>query len=395
LAFCPININIARECRMYTLFQAFYGFGSLAFLTGLENVMGWGGRGRWLGRFERRWNVHIASLAAAAILFKLSADMHELTFMFGFTAAAWIAYRFGATWKASGSSAALRSKYGVLIGAGMLAFAGILWVNSEFVKEQMIHAVKVNDWQTHNAYNHNFYWDMFMTRYPGLMFLLPFGAFVLWKRHGRAGAFMVLSFVPLFLLNSYVFGRKMDRYIFHLFPFFFALAAAGVVPVARALWNAGRPAWTGLSRAQRVWAFLALLPAAGLVFYPWLLEADDALRRPRFADWKNLPDDVRSDLRSSFVVTTNPREFMYYLGKTPEMYTLTEKKKTLSYPGLIDNAGQLKAGVAGHRPVYFIGDEWRFQNRTFFSDGMRDVIRDEFTPVPHSGDARLLIFRSK
>ena len=396
-AFSPLAIEMARECRMYTLFQWLYFGASAAFIAGME------GRGApsfprpaFLGRVEKRMEIRFWLLALSGALFVVSMKIHALTINFGITVVAYSLCLFLYTAVTRGPRQAVYSKYGLVLGLCAAVFIWFVIYNDHFVRTMFSRATRVNDWQVFKAYDANYYRYLLVDDYPGLVFLFPLGAYYLTRTYGRRGFFFAASFAGLILMHSLVFGQKSDRYIFYILPFFTICGMAVLEPVGARLaafwgrWSAGQ------TRRQRLLALLCFLPAINLVAYPWAVDAVRAHRTPKFPDWKSIPLDVRSEAAAARLITTNPREIIYYFGSYPEAYIIAEVERHHTYePGRLNNFIDLRREMEKPGETYFVATDWHFNNPAFMTQRMRRYVLEEMKRVPHSGDRRIVILRKK
>jgi len=395
MAFAPFAIIMSRECRMYTVFQLLFFFMSVCFIRGFESAPGERRlpRPSFLRRFEDFFGVDVYLLLLSLALFAASVTIHSLTFNFGLMVVAYgaalLAYE---GWK-RGIIDALRSKYAALVAGAALALGGLAFLAPALLKDLIGVARAIPAWATYELSDHSYYRYLLADGYPALFFLFPASAVYLAWRYGRRAFFFVASFALLFVLHSYVFGRKSDRYIFYIFPFF-ALGGAILEVALPAFWE--RVKALGLAARPWGWVFvLALLPALNALTHPWLSNARRVSQQPRFPDWKSLGADLWRDMAAGPSITTNAMEFAYYAGRMPDRFFTTEYDKNHKYePGIMVTKEDLQKALADHPDAYFLTTNWNLHNDGFITDEMREIIKAEgFRDIKHPGDPRLRILK--
>ena len=368
LSFSPFMIHMSRECRMYTAFQLLYFSWLATFLLGFEpdkERSGWEGR---LG-IDARW------LAASIALFPMSVNIHRLTWNGGLVIGVYLAIMFAWAWFSRGPRAALSSKYGAgllltgVAGAAMVLFAQdrlsvLLWAARE-----------VPAWMVLGPNPQSFYRYLLASDYPIFFLLYPLACFAFVRKHGRRGLFAVVSFALLFVLHSYVYGRKEDRYIFYVFPFFILVSASLSATLVSALTESLRSSLAGTARWVRAAAWMAIIPAVYLVFLEWFTSG---LRAPDFRsrnDWKKLAVEVRDTVSDNTVIDTNPLAYLYYMGRLPDFYLLGEVWDVNAHQGrLIRTLEDLKAALDRPGIATLITHRERMGNPAWFTPDMAKLI---------------------
>ena len=388
MALSPFMVAMSRECRMYTVFQAAYFAMSWLFFLGFE---GYGRRGRIPGlrRIEERFDVNAALLLASLGAFAVSVSVHDLTFNFAFVMAAYALVMTGTEWVRAGAGRALRSKYVVLLAVMGFAFLALA-LQRTFLEKMLRLAIEIPAWAKYERGEIHYYRYLLTNAYPFLVLAYPFGAALLLRAYGRKGLFAVLSFVVLFGLHSVVFGRRGDRYIFYLFPFF-ALGGAALFA-----WIGGE-ALRFARRASPLGAVPATVFAAALFAlfaHPWVGMAAVVPYRDWFPNWKAISRAVAPMAEKGAVITTSPMPYIYYVGRPPDFYFLGEA--WTSYPHgdrLIRTPEAFRSALARSTDVYLVTDVGRFGNKVYITDDMEAMIRAGMTPVSYERDERVRLYR--
>jgi 4-amino-4-deoxy-L-arabinose transferase-like glycosyltransferase len=398
MALSPFPIYMSRECRMYTLFQALYFFMSVFWLLGFENSsrsLGLRVPGR-LARWEERWSVGFPALGASAALFGAAAVVHDLSFNFVFVLAAYGAAVAAHRVFTEGPAAALRSKHAALVAALAAGLLALTAFRSDFVLGMARKAVNVPVWASYKADDFGYYRYFLSGHYPALFFMYPLSAWYMVKRLGRPGLFFVLSFAVLFLLHVFAFGRKADRYIFYIFPFFTVGAVYLLGDLLPALYREIERLAAPRIRAARILFLTAALPAANVLAYPWLGNARHEPTFARYPDWKNPPRELADRLRRSPVMTTDPRAFYYYYGTFPRYYFMTERRADYDYePGLILSFDEFKAAVEETPGLLFITSRGRLHNDSMVTQEMRDHVSRRMALEARPDEGKILVFGKK
>jgi hypothetical protein len=396
ISLAPICIEMSRECRMYTVFQLAYIGMTFSFLEGFEPSRPRpvsGGRGPVVA-LERFFGVRAAPLMLAVVCLAVAITVHQFTLHFAVALLAYAAIMIFVTAGQGGWAHAVRSKYGVLLMALVAGLAGMAVFARPFLLAAFHKAISVPSWAPSGRGHSQFYRHFLMDSYPALFFVYPLGAVLLVRRWGRRGLFAVLSFAPLFLLHSFVFGRKDARYMFYIFPFFAIGAAQAMVFLATAAVRSLQDIFRPLPRAAMTVAFLAVVPLVVAAGYPWMSNARTVTDTSLYADWKILPEALRSRIRDGVTFTTVPRDYYHYFGEMPEYYMVDEYHARYRYePGLVTSVHEAEALLDGHPGMYLVTDAWHLYDKAFFGDEAPRLLA-RMRQVAHAGDRRLLIYQS-
>ncbi|MGQ0644878.1 MAG: glycosyltransferase family 39 protein [Elusimicrobiota bacterium] len=394
MCFSPFAIRLARECRMYAPFQFAFFFTALAFFLGFEDARPRSARSGPWAALEAKHEINVLRLAVSAVLFVAALSLHELAFNFAFVVGGYAAVMLLRQWAVGGAREAAVSKYAVVLGLCAAGFLYLLAFESKFLAGLWAVARGVPDWAPYKATDHHFYRYFLADEYPALFYAYPLGACLLIRQYGKKGVFMVTAFVGLFLLHSFVFGRKGDRYIFYIFPFFIAAPAAlfaALLPAAAAAAARAVPS-AGAGRIARAGLLLAMAYGLG---QPWLEKARFEPETWHHIDWKSFPGASVEKAKAGPVMTTDPRAFFYYHGRMPDFYFVEEKSPRYAYePGLVASPEQLHAILDGNPGLSFVTTEWRLSNRDFVDPELRDIILRRMRVRERLPDGRTVVLET-
>ncbi|MBI4395608.1 MAG: glycosyltransferase family 39 protein [Elusimicrobia bacterium] len=386
MSFSPFAVILSRECRMYTLFQWLYFSGSMAFLMGFES-----GPRTGIRSLDRKWEINLPLLLLSAGLFLAATSIHPLTFNFVFVLFTY-SLAMAVHHLRPGRRSPLLWKYLAALVCIGLGFAFVRVFMGDYFQEMLLIAREVPNWANRKAGDHGYYRYFLSDEYPAFFFLYPLGAFLCVKQYGKRGVFLLMSFAVLFVMHSFVFGRKGDRYIFYIFPFFVMTAAPAVLWVLRALAGGAAGLLAAQPRAQRILFVVLALPALNLLAYPWLGNSKKVIFSSPHTNWKSLPEDVKEEARLATVLTPNPMAYSYYFKAKPAYYLPVDENYRVA-PGLVEDGRQMMEIAQTVPNLLIIADESKFRKEVYFSKESQGHIRSHMDSVAHRGDPAILIFR--
>ncbi len=383
----PLCVEYSREVRVFGIHQMYFFIAATAFLIGFEDL--WrtpNGSGLQSFRFDFRW-------LAVSGLFTFGAWMlHPLTVLLAIPLGVYFVVMAAGLWRRLGFRQGLLSRYVLgLFVLGLIAAAAARYSPARLeglIRESTL----IYDWQAQMGHGSGFYRHHLVEKYPALTFLLPVGLYSAIRHHGRRGLFLSVMFVPLALTLSFFVARKSERYLMCLFPFFAVIAAFAIAPLA--IW--ARDSFNihfGSRPVRRKLIALALFSPCALLFvHPWLETALGIPFHSVNADWKTIDRTFKNVVFDGTVITSNPREFIYYFHRNPDFYRTVEKNGGVYEPGLVPDAQAFHDTVVAQHNAYFIGSDWNFQNDAIMSSDMRNTVLYSMSPVDHGGDRRILSF---
>ncbi|MDP3921355.1 MAG: glycosyltransferase family 39 protein [Candidatus Omnitrophota bacterium] len=275
IAFAPLCVKMSRECRMYTLVQLLYTvFAYLAFRLF---------EGGYAGSRLKQTGLAFGAVA----IFCISLVLHKLVIFFVPAFFAYIALMFLAA-RGEEKLGPFSSKYSaILIVTLALAVIGAVLKPGIITKMAAeAFSVPLHSWAVSRVLFYK--WTM-EDLYPVLFTLYPLAAvYACWK-YGRRGAFVVCLFAVPFLLKTFVFLRKEERYILFDLTFFYIALAPAIAATAATVAKCMKQAWASRGRVRRfaISGSLACLGIAVLVptAHPWALTSVDYVRREVRPAW--------------------------------------------------------------------------------------------------------------
>lgn len=396
MAVAPVGIELARETRMYSSFSLLYLAMSFFFIWGFE-AQADGRRARWRGiaRLEEGWSVKVAWLIGAGVVFAAAIPVHFLVFNFGITVAAYSSALLVYTAVTCGWRRAIGSKYAATLAGFVVVVLGLVLGAPSLWQWLVSAAVTVPTWAGDHPGDANFYRYLFQDNYPAFFFLFPLGAVGLIARAGRRGFFMAVSFAALFVVHSYVFGRKDERYIYYAFPFLILTGAEGILLAVRVVARELRSqtgSWPGWLRG------LGMVSAAAscvFVVSPWVLQAAGVRNTVPAGDWKSLPPEVIERARTGNVMTANPLQFVYYVQQSPTYYVGVDE--IVADPQLgtyFEGAAAAAETVLRSRDLMILTHAWHFYNNAYFSPDVREYVKAN-DDLEMNRDNRILVILPK
>jgi hypothetical protein len=391
LALAPNELRLAREVRMYGLFQLLYVTASFLFFYGLE---------------RKQWFRGGLFIATALLVLLVSASIQELTVNFALTLAAYCLVMGGYIAVKESFREALHSRYSLLLAALIVSAAAVLIVEPSLLSYFVAVAREKPAWDTHGDGLTYYSW-FFFYNYPGFSFVYILGAVLLIGRYGRAGVFVVCSFIPLMIVHLTFFtGRVAERYISYIFPFFVIGVAGLFEPMYEMTRSKLSEYWREEARAWTIVLLLAILPVAYLFMHPWINEARYVTQWGMGPRWKEVSALIRDLSEDHVVITTWPREVLYYGGRFPD-YILTQgyefggeenhevqigdHRVAVRY---IRTSDQLVERIEARDRLCVIATDWSYANPDFLNDSIREVIESNLVPLRHEVDDRILIYTS-
>jgi len=400
LAFSPIEIQIAREARMYSLFQLLYFLMSTAFIMGLEvDALGErkGARRGAMSRLERFFDIRVWWLVGGLIIFPIAYQVHDLTVNFGATVLAYCAVLI--VWNLyRAKSFSVPIKYiGICIAAGLVALT-LNYLNPSLVEKILFNANWVPRWaNADNTSTFNYYRWYFTNNYPAMTFLFPLASIYVISVYKKVGLFVVLSFVIPMALHVFIAKVALVRYMYYIYPFFLLTASVFLGLVLPSLVGIIKRAILQQSEAVRI--VFGVSAAVGLLVfcYPWIANSVHRVNRPYYPDWKSAFQSVA--LEDNTIITTEPLHIYYHLNKKPEYYFRVGVKSSTSKNGKAKpkRIGMLKEfiDVVEREPeVVFITSSWAMARERIVSKKTRQYIAQNLCRVMHGGDKNVVIYKS-
>lgn len=395
-SFSVFSIQMSQECRMYTLFQLFYFLMSIAFFQGFEynssEIFHPGPE--VLRNFQKRSGISFTFLIASLGLALLAASVQKLTYNFVFVVLAYCITMFIYQGLHLGFRQALFSKYAavpILLAAVVL----VLWlVEKDTVGSMARIAIEIPPWNRSAQSQLSFYHRVLIDSHPVLLAIYPFGAFLTILRYGRKGLFFVLSFIVLFLMHCFVFGRGSERYIFYILPFFISVGAAGVDFLVSSTMDIASNYASSLPKWQKKFFIAAAFASLSLVGYHWIGQTIDDAAVAKFPSWKGLDPALIREVRQGTSLTTNRWGFNYYFKKDPDF--VVEVAYNDHDNRVISDLDEFKKVAARYPNLYLVTDKLDIYNDAFVNLEIRDYVLREMERIDgHKDDSRAMVFKRK
>ena len=246
-AVAPMQVAHSRQVRMYALFQLLYLIIIYLLYQGFETAAVTGRR--WVPRRVTAWckalEIRPALLVLAVPLMAAAAWTHYVLFPSLAGPAAYIACLAVTAPYLSNSTPIGRWKYrgaAALLAAGaLLIFAlniGSVWA---MYAEARFYAPT---WAEPHRDNWRFYVYALGGAYPTIFGTFALASMFALTRNLKATVYILACFTAPFLLHSFFFSWKEDRYLLHVMPLMFIVFS---VAVSALLWNlyVSLTAWAG------------------------------------------------------------------------------------------------------------------------------------------------------
>jgi 4-amino-4-deoxy-L-arabinose transferase-like glycosyltransferase len=408
LALSPNELRLAREVRMYSLFQLLYVSASFLFFYGLECGQGCDSNAATARPSHQsiRRGSRFLLLTGASTLFLGAAWIQPLAINFAFVIATYSLVMTGYLVLNGDLRGALTSRYALILGV-IAAGIGAVWLAQPSSIDYFIEVARERPvWDTHGD-SWGYYSWIFLYNYPGFTFVYLLGAALLIKRYGRTGVFVVCSFVPLIVLHTFFFtGRVAERYITYFFPFFIVGAVGLFEPLFEHIKIRLTELWRSGARVMTIWIVLAIVPAAYLYMHPWLSESRAVVEWGMGPKWKEMAGLLQKLSEDHVIMTTWPREVYFYGGRFPD-YILTQgyeyngtgdheleigkEKVNVRY---IRNSDHIEEQIDASDRLCVVTTDWAYNNPDFLDESMRRVIETRLVPLEHHVDDRILVFKA-
>jgi len=397
LALTPQFLQVGRECRMYAPFVLLYFIGVFMAHKALEPPLGG----------DRRSPVSvILALGLAGVAFLSAMSLQFLAFNFGFTLTLYCLAMIAYLAARQGLGPAARSRYALLF--GLMCLAGLVgWLLLPDLSAKLIDLARTPmAWDTRGHPAPFCLW-FFNYYYPAFWFIYPIGAVILIHKYGRLGVFIVCAFVPVLLAHMFLFtSRIAERYLLYILPFFFLVSAGVIESLVWALAEWIRGLRSNGTKGLVVAAVICTIPAAWLFLHPWLSSSRELRQYGLGPDWKMIGGELQSAFENGVVITTWPREVMYYGGRFPDfiitqtyeldsdgdhIVTIGERELSVNY---LTDAPALSNLLASGQDVYFVTTDWAYGNDAYLNDEMREVLQRELKELVSisSGNDRAVIY---
>ncbi len=377
MSLSSFEIELARECRMYSLFQLTYFLMSFFFYIGLENN---GNRLRTFKKIESYYQINIFYLVLSIFLFYFSILIHKLTYTFALVIFIYLMSMFFYRVITEGITKGISSKYFVCLMAMFLFLLCFIILKGDIIKSLIKVASTTDMGDLPGSSNFRYYFRFLSLNYPSLFFIYPLSIIFLIKDIGKKGLFISVSFLPLLLMHMEIFTRQNQRYIFYIFPFFVLGSLYLINLIIKLVVKELDEKTKDMNQAFRIAVILVSVMAFNVFGYPWITQAKNLYRNSRYEHWKGIPEYVVNKVNKGKVITTEYMHYIYYFGRMPDYYM--NSNKNLGYAnspsqgiGIIDDINDLKSVFENtDQPLFILFSPWAFNTSLVVEPEMKEYI---------------------
>ena len=403
IGFSPYILEITRQSRMYTAFQLFYFLGTYLFWVGLEKS----GMIYSFGPFkniEDKYSINILHLVLALVVFFVSYAFHPLTISYALVFGFYIVIVLFTDKNNFSVAEILKNKYGIAlifpIGIALL----ILIINPGYYLD-IIHGVTtMPGWKMGALDDVKLYSWKIRAECPTFFFLYPISALYIIKKDFKKGLYIALSFLVPFLVHSFVFKWKEERFMIYFYPFYILSIAVLIEEIINVAWREMKQFKTDIKIINILIPFCFVF-SMFIFLFPWFFRSRNMTNSTWWTDWKPSLTYVSTLIKEDSKVITildDQSEVYYYLKKSD--YFIVPKvlyKEEVKYYGYfnsrpVKNVKDLSTIVENNHDVWVIArkDEYFNKNR-FFRDDMMKYISEKFYVLDSIENKDILVFRSK
>ncbi len=326
-AFTPFNIGWSRVTRMYALFQFFFLLAAYAIYEGVE-----GTREKKSGiRLLQAWNLDIFWLIIAALALAVATYLQVLSGVILPALLLFFGLMISGALLSRGEKGARISKYVALLVLSLAGVAGIAAFAPGIITQAREAMQFSPNWANYDYVQNPFYyfWFLISNFYFTIAAFFLIGTVIAVAELRKAAIYLLLIFiVPLGLLST-LFVLKVERYMFHLFPFYLLIAAFGAVRLFEYAVELGKA-----RLHQAPWRSPKLAPVMVILVFLGILGASDWLRFARkipslragtngavtLEEWSEACAFVRQEFSAGQpVLSTLPVAVYHYLGHVDYM----------------------------------------------------------------------------
>jgi hypothetical protein len=377
ISFSPFTLLLARECRMYTLFQLLYFLISYFFFIGIEH-----GNDKMMifKKVESRYGINILYLFCSLLFFILSVNIHKLTFNFSVTVFCYATFLFLYECKNKGILNSLNSKYFFIVIFSVACFLFVYVFKRDFLYSMIYTATSIPIWKTYKISNFHYYRYFLSENYPAFFFIYPLSITFMIKDYGKKGFFILSSFIFLYIAHLFIFARQWDRYIFYIFPFFILGSLFLVDKVIKYVWNEINNNFKGRSKIVYIVVIIFGLLSFNVVARPWLPVSRNVYKTTKWSRWESIPQNLIKEIRNGTAITTRQMAYIYYFDEMPDFYMRSISDfKIVHDPRynikIIDDIESLKHSFENTKgSLFLVVSPWTFENDIITTPEMRDYI---------------------
>jgi 4-amino-4-deoxy-L-arabinose transferase-like glycosyltransferase len=383
-AVAPMQVAHSRQVRMYALFQLLYLTIIYLVYQGVETSPATGRAWvpRRLAAWCKRLEIRPGLLLVAAPIALIAARTHYLLFPSLAGPAAYIAGMALAAPYMNDTASVLKWKYrgaaALLIAGGLLVFGLNLGSVHAMYAEARFYAPT---WAEPHKDNWRFYVYALGGTYPTI-----FGSFMLacafaLTRNLKATLYILACLTAPFLLHSFFFAWKEDRYLLHVMPFMFIVFSVAVSALLRNLY-VSVTAWAARALRANPQVIGAGVTLIAVIFtFGATRELREGVKLHNLDvgvvagvqhyNWKKAMDFIVARARPSDVIITSRSLATHYYGPNLPLYYLNEQEldsilttfprdadgRPLDYATgalVILNVDMLRDVITSHRSGWFV-----------------------------------------
>ena len=377
ISFSPFTIVLARECRMYTLFQLLYFLGAYFFFLGFENN---NHRLQLFKKIESEYKINIFYLVISSVLLIIASRIHALTYNFGIVVIGYSFFLFLYTWKNKGLFKSINSKYFFTVILSAFSILIILIIDKTFIMGMIRTAQDIPVWTSYKVSNFNYYRYFLSESYPVIFFIYPLSICLMIKEDGKKGFFVFSSFIFLIILHIFVFKRQWERYIFYIFPFFVLGGVYLIDKIIKYVWEYTSSNFSGVPVFMKFILIIASLSAFNSFAYPWMGNSKNVYKSSKFSRWENIPQKIIDEVKQGKIITTRQMAYIdkfkdmpdYFMRSIPVLKYVHDDKYNIQ---VINNFNKLeKIFIKESEPLYVVVTPWTLNNNTITTKKMRNYI---------------------
>ena len=408
ITFFPFEIGWSRVCRMYTIFQFLFLWGFYTFYLGFEK------RGKgiereiskinesrfWSGlkNFISEWGISWKWLFLSGVILLFSFYIQHLTALFLISMMCYWGMMATFSFFQHGYIQGLKSKYFWFFSSSIFLSAAV-WIVSPALRSKVIELSQFYPfWAQHGGAGDKFtYLDFLISniRFP-LGALLLIGAIQAVLRLNRAGFYTLISCGVPFILHSFFFKTKVDRYIFNIFPLFLIIASYGLTNLIDMEIETAKRTFKNYTKLNKLISNEKLNILVILIMFSWLpftrwfynsFEIPTIRSGPghlgglytngavTHEDWREACGYIKKHLEpNDVIITTQTLTTLYYLGKVDfsiyggDLGTMHEVKRNGDYElepyadiPVLKNVESLKKTIIQNCRGWLLFDFFRFE----------------------------------
>jgi 4-amino-4-deoxy-L-arabinose transferase-like glycosyltransferase len=418
-AFSPFSIIWARECRMYSMFQFFFLFGTLAFYNGFENPMrvnltqpnrpeSWRSPWKFMTGIKG-WGLNLKWLIIAGVLFYTSFILQPLTALFGASFIAYLLLMILLPLSKNDSLSPTKNKYifslAIVVSIGLLSLVispKLLY----FIKGKLFFAP---GWSRGMTFNPIYYLTFLGSTavFPiGVFFII--GSIQILIRGYKSGLYaLVCVVVPLIIITLIPSHARGTRYIYHIFPIIILIAGYSM----SLLWKYESKILSNLLTQKQISRYAPLISgvllSAFLIFIaaPWInyiyrftvdYYHEEAQLGTPYRNWKDACKYVReAHGPEDIIITTEPLTASFYdPGDIQYILTKNPDPKTHLLKGMknIRDLNELRKVISENQRGWIIIDAGRFNTRRYIHKDIRDFMTQNLPSYVIDPHGTILVF---